>query len=127
MRAAKAVHDVFGIDARPHHDPELGELCADLRKFNGEGLLRGVELCGAFEQGSAFGVKRDEPGPAVRNGPVAGGIANGGHVSSPDTNESDLGEEVVRSGARTNKDEPTSAVRQLPRELRHNESFEESS
>jgi hypothetical protein len=46
---AEALHDVFGIDARPEHHPHLRELRANLGQLVGERALRGVELGGLFQ------------------------------------------------------------------------------
>jgi hypothetical protein len=45
MRDAEALHDVLGVDARPHDDAHLGQSSAHLGELERERLLRGVELC----------------------------------------------------------------------------------
>jgi hypothetical protein len=53
-----AVHDVGGIDPRPHGHPKLRELATNLRELAGERALGRVELGGALEQHGAFGMQR---------------------------------------------------------------------
>lgn len=52
---AKPAHDVRGFDARPHHDPDLGQLGADFGEPSAELLLGGVELPGPLEERVAAG------------------------------------------------------------------------
>jgi len=81
---AETVHDVFGLDARPHDDAHLGEGGADLGEFDGEGLLGGVEPAGPIEQGRAFGVEGGELLWAVRHASIADRKTDGRHVNSPE-------------------------------------------
>ncbi len=90
-RPTKSVHDVFGVDARPHDDAHLGELGAHRRELGAEGLLRVVELAGAFEEGSAFGAEGGELRRAVWHAPVASGIANGRQRDSRYVGETEEG------------------------------------
>lgn len=81
--AAEAVNDVLRVEARPHDDPELGELGADFAELIAERTLGVVELGGLREQRRAFRVEGRETFRTVRDAPVAGGIANGRHENSP--------------------------------------------
>ena len=70
-RVAKAAHDVFRLDAGPHHGAEMSELGAHLRQLDGEGLLRGIELVCAIQQSLLFGSVAGSFGGAVRQPPVS--------------------------------------------------------
>jgi len=74
---AKAVHDVFGLDARPHHHSKVGELRANVGEIDRERALRGVELGGSRQQCGSLGVVPSSLVGAARQRPVAGGIADG--------------------------------------------------
>jgi hypothetical protein len=60
MGHAIAVHDVLGIDARPHHDAQLGELRAHFAELFRQRTLRGIELGRTVEQRRALGVVGSE-------------------------------------------------------------------
>jgi len=48
-RPAEPVHDVLGVDARPHDDAQLGQPCAYFRELDGQRLLRRVQPGGLVE------------------------------------------------------------------------------
>ena len=80
---AVALDDVLGIDAGPHDDADLGQSGAYLGELDGEGALRVVECGRLVEQLGALAVEGGEFARPVRQSPVAGGIFNGRHASSP--------------------------------------------
>jgi hypothetical protein len=83
VRHAEPVHDVLRVDAGPHDDAQLGEAGAYLGELQGEGPLCGVELSGLSEQCRTLGVELRELAPAVRDAPVAGGVADCGQDELP--------------------------------------------
>ena len=84
VRHAEPVHDVFGVDAGPHHDAHIGEAGSYVRELSGQGPLGIVELGSPVEQGRALRVEDGELPRTMRDASVAGRKANGGHKNSPD-------------------------------------------
>jgi hypothetical protein len=83
MRHTVAVHDVFLVHPRPHHDAHLRELRAHLAELLGEHALRGIELGRPIEQRCAFSVKRGELARSVRDASIARRILDARHGSFP--------------------------------------------
>jgi hypothetical protein len=79
MRDAETVHDVAGLDTRPHDDPELRQLRTNRGELDCQGPLLGVERARLVEQGRALGVERRELTPAVWHAAVALRIFGGNH------------------------------------------------
>jgi hypothetical protein len=105
------VHDVFGVDSRPHHDAHLRELGAHFAELLGEHALRGVELGGPIEQSGTLGMERSELTRAVRNAAVTGRIFDTGHGGFP-LGLTVAGEAVtatLRAGCDTDAAQPVSA------------------
>jgi hypothetical protein len=53
-RLTEALDDVLRLDARPHDNADVGELCADVGELVGERALRRVDDTGALEELVAF-------------------------------------------------------------------------
>jgi hypothetical protein len=85
---AKAVHEVLGIDAGPHDDPQLRELRTHLAEFYGEHPLRRIELGCPSKELVALRIERVVFLATPRDFSVARWITNSGHEDSRDDDAS---------------------------------------
>jgi hypothetical protein len=76
-RAAIAVHDVFGFDARPHDHAKFGEIRADGCELLGEVALRSVQRVRLLEQRRHLGVVLVARVPTDRVAAIARGFVCG--------------------------------------------------
>jgi hypothetical protein len=65
-----ALHDVFRLDARPHHDAIRCQAGAHLSELQRERTLRRVDDLCSFEQRVAFGVVRGPLVGSARHAPI---------------------------------------------------------
>ena len=79
MRDAETLHDVLGLDARPHDDAHFCQTGAYIGEFDRQPPLRGIELRRPFEQHRALRVEHGEFVRPVRHPPVTSRIANRDH------------------------------------------------
>jgi hypothetical protein len=98
VRHAVALHDVPGLDARPHDDAHLRQPGAYIGELDRKPALRRIELCRPIEQGGALRVEHGEFVPPVRHPSIAGRITNSNHDDSPDE---PIGGSAPREGERT--------------------------
>jgi len=78
-----AVHDVLGVDARPHCHAHLGEGGPYVGELHRERALLPIERHGSFEQDVHLGQEECELFAAAWQPPIAGGITNGRHAELP--------------------------------------------